>query len=74
MEIKLSAQCLHAVKKVGQATAGNPFFSFKSNIKNYWSARHSCFLAVHPILGIICHMLIRLQPIKFLFLFVNSLM
>ena len=25
-----------------KATAGNSLFSFKSNIKNYWSARYSC--------------------------------
>ena len=30
--------------------------------------------AVNPILGIICPMLIRLQPIKFLFFFVHFVM
>ena len=39
---QIMSSMLHAVNKVGQATAGNSLFSFKSNIKNYWSARYSC--------------------------------
>ena len=58
--------CLNAVNKVGQATAG--ILSSASSPKIIGLPG----TAVNPILGIICHMLIMLQPIKFLFcLYIN---
>ena len=66
--IKLWASCLNAINKVGQATAGIPSLA-SSPISKIIGLPGT---AVNPILGIICHMLIMLQPIKFLFLFVYN--